>query len=77
MTENITPVAIGTGGFFYSHKRQRPMEAKRLLEEAYERSLSEADFQAISCNLTAFFDILHEWKNEEENNNDKLFQNGS
>jgi hypothetical protein len=45
------------------------MEAKQLLEEAYERPLSEADFQAISCNITAFFDILHEWKSNKENEN--------
>lgn len=44
------------------------MEAKALLEGAYGKPLSEAEFQAISRNLTEFFDILNEWKNERNKN---------
>lgn len=37
---------------------------KALLEKAYKKPLSEVEFEAISSNLSGFFDILTEWKNK-------------
>ena len=47
-------------------------QGQKCLEAACGKPLSEAEYLAASRNLSAFFDILHEWKSQ---NNERLQAN--
>jgi len=41
------------------------------LEELYGRTLKTTEKREIACNLSEFFAILHEWRDEDARNNEQ------